>query len=83
MSAYYSKLIIQHHLEQMSQMLEKLAKTDSWLSDSTRDKLKSLSVELNGITDSIDVDYNYNFCPPTEELFSRLRCYNKSIIKYF
>lgn len=83
MSAYYGKLIIKHQLEQMSQMLKTFAKKGSWLSDSTRDKLQSLSVELDGVGYSIDDDYNYEFCTPAEELSARLREWNKSITRRF
>ena len=81
MGAYCSNLMIKYQLEQMSQTLKHLAKKDSWLSDSTRDKLKSLSVDLDGIIYNIEEDYHYNFSTPTEQLSARLREWNKSIIK--
>lgn len=80
----YSNLMIKYHLEQMSKHLKDLAKSDSWLSDTTRDKLKSLSSEIDGVICSIEEDFNYEFEPPAEQLSARLRCLNnKPIIKYF
>ena len=68
----YSRQMINYQLEQMSKTLKTFAKSDSWLSEQTRKKLESLSVELNAITYSIEEDFNYEFGEPIKQLSARL-----------